>query len=67
MARKPMSIQIEETLQESFKRKFRLLNNIGKCNALKYSDVAEALLQSYVDGKIDVQVEMKYTVTPKTL
>lgn len=60
MARKPMSIQIEETLQESFKRKC-------KCNSLKYSDVAEALLQSYVDGKIDVRVEMKYTVTPKTL
>lgn len=47
MARKPMSIQIEETLQESFKLKC-------KCNSLKYSDVAEALLQSYVDGKIDV-------------
>ena len=60
MARKPMSIQIEETLQESFKLKW-------KCNSLKYSDVAEALLQSYVDGKIDVRVEMKYTVTPKTL
>ena len=60
MARKPMSIQIEETLQESFKLKC-------KCNSLKYSGVAEALLQSYVDGKIDVRVEMKYTVTPKTL
>ncbi len=60
MARKTMSIQIEQTLQESFKQKC-------KDNSLKYSDVVEALLQSYVDGKIDVQVEMKYTVTPKTL
>lgn len=60
MARKTMSIQIEQTLQESFKQKC-------KDNSLKYSDVVEALLQSYVDGKIDVHVEMKYTVTPKTL
>lgn len=60
MARKTMSIQIEQTLQESFKQKC-------KDNSLKYSDVVEALLQSYVDGKVDVQVEMKYTVTPKTL
>jgi hypothetical protein len=60
MARKTMSIQIEQTLQESFKQKC-------KDNSLKYSDVVEALLQSYVDGKVDVRVEMKYTVTPKTL
>lgn len=60
MARKTMSIQIEQTLQESFKQKC-------KDNSLKYSDVVEALLQSYVDGKVDVQIEMKYTVTPKTL
>ena len=60
MARKAMSIQIEESLQDAFR---------GKCKSekLKYSEVAEALLQSYVDGNIDVTVETRYKVTPKDL
>lgn len=60
MARKTMSIQIDETLQEKFKAKC-------KVELLKYSDVAEALLQSFVDGEIDVHIETKYTVKPKNL
>lgn len=58
MARKAMSIQIDETLQDAFRRKCKSEN-------LKYSEVAEALLQSYVEGKVDVKVETKYTVTSK--
>lgn len=60
MARKAMSIQIEESLQDAFRRKC-------KSEKLKYSEVAEALLQSYVDEKIHVEVETKYKVTPKDL
>ena len=60
MARKAVSIQIEESLQDAFR---------NKCDdakpKLKYSDVAEALLQAYVDGKVDVKVETRYTVTSK--
>lgn len=58
MARKAMSIQIDESLQNAFRT---------KCGSekLKYSDVAEALLQAYVDGKVDVKVETRYTVTSK--
>lgn len=60
MARKAMSIQIEESLQDTFR---------GKCKSekLKYSEVAEALLQAYVNGEIHVTVETKYKVTPKDL
>lgn len=60
MARKAMSIVIDESLQDSFREKC-------KSEKLKYSEVAEALLQSYVDGKIQVEIETKYTVTPKSL
>lgn len=60
MARKPMSIQIEESLQDAFRDKCRSEN-------LKYSEVAEALLQAYVEGEISVTVETKYKVTPKAL
>lgn len=60
MARKAMSIQIEESLQDAFREKC-------KCEKLKYSEVAEALLQSYVSGDIHVEVETKYKVTPKDL
>lgn len=60
MARKAMSIQIDESLQDSFREKC-------KSEKLKYSEVAEALLQSYVDGTIDVTVETRYKVTPKGL
>lgn len=60
MARKSMSIQIEESLQDAFREKC-------KSEKLKYSEVAEALLHSYVDGKIHVKVETKYKVTPKDL
>ncbi|MFG6378262.1 MAG: hypothetical protein K1W19_08115 [Lachnospiraceae bacterium] len=60
MARKSMSIQIDESLQDSFREKC-------KSEKLKYSEVAEALLQSYVDGKIHVEVETRYTVIPKDL
>lgn len=55
-----MSIQINESLQDAFRKKC-------KSEKLKYSEVAEALLQSYVDGKIHVEVETKYKVTPKDL
>jgi len=60
MARKSMSIVIDESLQDAFRDKC-------KGEKLKYSDVAEALLQSYVDGKITVEVETNYKVTPKNL
>jgi len=60
MARKAMSIQIEESLQDAFREKC-------KSEKLKYSEVAEALLQSYVDGSINVTVETRYKVTPKDL
>ncbi len=60
MARKSMSIQIEESLQDAFREKC-------KSEKLKYSEVAEALLQSYVDGKIHVGIETRYTVIPKDL
>ena len=58
MARKAMSIQIDESLQ-------RIIRDKCKAEKLKYSDVAEALLQAYVDGKVDVKVETRYTVTSK--
>lgn len=58
--RKAMSIQIDKSLQDSFREKCKSEN-------LKYSDVAEALLQAYVDGKISVEVETNYKVTPKNL
>lgn len=60
MARKSMSIQVEDSLQDAFRDKC-------KSEKLKYSEVAEALLQSYVNGEIDVTVETKYTVSPKNL
>ena len=60
MARKSMSIQIEESLQDAFRDKCKSEN-------LKYSEVAEALLQAYVEGSINVAIETKYKVTPKTL
>ena len=55
-----MSIQIEESLQDNFREKC-------KGEKLKYSEVAEALLQAYVNDEIHVEVEMKYKVTPKDL
>lgn len=55
-----MSIQIEESLQDTFREKC-------KSEKLKYSEVAEALLQAYVNGEIHVKVETKYKVTPKDL
>lgn len=60
MARKAMSIQVDESLQDAFREKC-------KCENLKYSDVAEALLQSFVKGEINVEVETRYKVisTPK--
>ena len=60
MPRKTMSIQIDESLQDAFREKC-------KSEKLKYSEVAEALLQAYVNGEIHVQVETKYKVTPKDL
>lgn len=60
MARKAMSIQIEESLQDTFREKC-------KSEKLKYSEVAEALLQAYVNGDVHVEVETKYRVTPKNL
>ena len=60
MARKAMSIWIDESLQDAFREKC-------KSEKLKYSEVAEALLQSYVDGKIQVEIETNYKVTPKDL
>lgn len=60
MARKSMSIQIEESLQDAFRDKCKSEN-------LKYSEVAEALLQAYVEGSINVAIETKYKVTPKSL
>lgn len=60
MARKSMSIQIEESLQDAFREKC-------KSEKLKYSEVAEALLQSYVDGTVQVEIETRYKVTPKDL
>ena len=62
MARKAMSIQIEESLQDSFREKC-------KSEKLKYSEVAEALLQAYVLGDIQVKIEVetKYKVRPKDL
>ena len=60
MARKSMSIQIEESLQDNFREKC-------KSEKLKYSEVAEALLQAYVNGDVHVQVETRYKVIPKDL
>lgn len=60
MARKSMSIQIEESLQDAFRDKCKSEN-------LKYSEVAEALLQAYVKGNVTVEIETKYKVTPKVL
>lgn len=60
MTRKAMSIQIDDSLQDAFREKC-------KSEKLKYSEVAEALLQSYVSGDIHVEVETKYKVTPKDL
>lgn len=58
MARKTMSIQIEEDLQEAFRKKCQSEN-------LKYSEVAEALLQAYVKNQVHVSVETRYKVTSK--
>lgn len=56
MAKKTMSIQIDESLQNAFKEKCKSGN-------LTYSEVAEALLRAYVEDKINVTVEIKYKVT----
>ena len=58
MARKSMSIQIEESLQDAFRDKCKSEN-------LKYSEVAEALLQAYVEGSASKEdtistIEQKY-------
>ena len=60
MPRKTMSIQIDESLQDAFREKC-------KSEKLKYSEVAEALLQAYVNNEIYVEVETKYRVIPKDL
>lgn len=60
MPRKTMSIQVDESLQDTFREKC-------KSEKLKYSEVAEALLQAYVNDEIHVAVETKYRVTPKDL
>lgn len=60
MARKAMSIAIDESLQDAFREKC-------KSEKLKYSEVAEALLQAYVEGEISVTIETRYKVTPKDL
>lgn len=60
MARKAMSIQVDDSLQDNFREKCKSEN-------LKYSEVAEALFQAYVDGRINVEIETKYKVTPKSL
>ena len=60
MARKSMSIQVEESLQDAFREKC-------KSEKLKYSEVAEALMQAYVSGNVFIQVETKYIVTPRRL
>ncbi len=60
MPRKTMSIQIDESLQDAFREKC-------KSEKLKYSEVAEALLQAYVNNEIHVEVETKYRVIPKDL
>ena len=60
MARKSMSIQIEESLQDAFRNKCKSEN-------LKYSEVAEALLQAYVNGDINVAIETKYKVNQNLL
>ena len=60
MARKSMSIQVEESLQDAFREKC-------KSEKLKYSEVAEALMQAYVSGSVSIQVETKYIVTPRRL
>ena len=53
-----MSIQIEETLQDTFREKC-------KSEKLKYSEVAEALLQAYVNDEINVS--SCKTPNPQTL
>ena len=60
MPRKTMSIQIDESLQDAFREKC-------KSEKLKYSEVAEALLQAYVNNEIYLEVETKYRVIPKDL
>ena len=60
MARKSMSIQTPPPPPPAFRDKCKSEN-------LKYSEVAEALLQAYVEGSINVAIETKYKVTPKTL
>lgn len=56
MARKTMSMAIEESLQNAFRNKC-------KENNMKYNEIAEALFQAYVEGTIQVKVETKYKVT----
>lgn len=56
MAKKTMSIQIEESLQNAFKEKCK-----NEC--LTYSEVAEVLLKAYVEDTLNVVVEKKYKIT----
>ncbi len=56
MAKKTMSIQIDESLQNAFKEKC-------KSKSLTYSEVAEVLLKAYVEDKLNVVVEKKYKIT----
>ena len=56
MAKKTMSIQIDESLQNAFKEKCKSEN-------FTYSEVAEVLLKAYVEDKLNVIIEKKYKIT----
>lgn len=55
MARKNFGSPVEEKLQERFKE-------VCKQQGLKQNEVVEALMQGYVDGKIQISKKVTYEI-----
>lgn len=55
MARKNFGSPVEEKLQEEFKE-------VCKQQGLKQNEVIEALMQGYVDGKIQISKKLIYEI-----
>ena len=58
MARKNFGSPVEEKLQEEFKK-------VCKQQGFKQNEVIEALMQGYVDGKIQISKKVIYEIQQK--
>jgi len=55
MARKTFATTVEETLQEQFK-------NVCKQKDIKINEALEALMQAFINGEIDIEVNTTYRI-----